>query len=155
MSDGPAEVWFYHLQRAPLEEVLPRLLERTVESGRRAVVLCGTPERMAHLDTHLWTYAKGSFLPHGTRADGNPDKQPVWLTDVAENPNGAGLLFLVDGAEIDDFAGWTRISEIFDGNDDDAVQAARDRWKRAKAAGCKLAYWQQSEAGRWEKKAEG
>ena len=32
-----------------------------------------------------------------------------------------------------------------------AVEAARDRWRNAQAAGHSLTYWQQTEAG-WEKK---
>ena len=40
------EVLFYHLERQPLERVLPNLLERTLERGWRAVVQCGDPERL-------------------------------------------------------------------------------------------------------------
>jgi DNA polymerase-3 subunit chi len=38
------------------------------------------------------------------------------------------------------------------GNDPAAVEAARQRWRRAQAGGHTLTYWQQTEAG-WEKKA--
>ena len=44
--------------------------------------------------------------------------------------------------------------EMFDGNDDEAVAAARDRWREYLAAGHHLTYWQQSDRGAWEKKAE-
>ncbi len=42
---------------------------------------------------------------------------------------------------------------MFDGHDSGAVAHAREQWKAAKAAGCEIAYWQQSPEGRWEKKA--
>jgi DNA polymerase-3 subunit chi len=42
---------------------------------------------------------------------------------------------------------------IFDGNDPDAVDRAREAWKAAKDAGHDATYWQQSDSGRWERKA--
>jgi DNA polymerase-3 subunit chi len=149
----PAEVLFYHLERQPIERVLPSLLERTLERGWRAVVISGSLERLDALDTHLWTYKDDSFLPHGTRKDGAAAEHPVYLTTVDENPNGASVCFLIEGAEAADFNAFTRIVEMFDGADPQALAHARERWKRAKAAGCAVTYWQQSETGRWEKKA--
>ena len=61
------------------------------------------------------------------------------------------MLVLVDGAEPGDLTPYARVADLFDGNDGDAVEAARDRWRRAKAAGHTLTYWQQTGAG-WEKK---
>ena len=43
---------------------------------------------------------------------------------------------------------------IFDGRDEDAIVQARREWKRMKAAGHAVTYWQQNDKGRWEKKAE-
>ena len=79
MSEA-AEVLFYHLERAPLERVLPSLLERTLERGWRAVVQSGSAERLEALDLALWTYNDESFLPHGTARDGDPARQPIYLT---------------------------------------------------------------------------
>ena len=42
---------------------------------------------------------------------------------------------------------------IFDGRDDTALTMARTRWKALKDQGASLAYWKQSDAGRWEKAA--
>ena len=57
------DVLFYHLQRQPLEAVLPTLLQKTRERGWRAVVQATTDERMTALDDHLWTFTDDSFLP--------------------------------------------------------------------------------------------
>lgn len=153
MTDAATEVFFYHLERHPLERVLPGLVERTLERGWRAIVQAGSRERLEALDTHLWTYRDDSFLPHGTEKDGPPASQPVLLTTAEDNPNGAGVRFLVDGAQLARFAGYTRVVIIFDGGDRSAVEAARGQWKAARAQGCAVTYWQQTEAGRWEKKA--
>lgn len=147
------EVLFYHLGRQSLDKVLPGLLEKTLERGWRAVVQAGNAERVNALDNLLWTYADDSFLPHGTARDGLMDRQPVFLTSGEENPNGATVRFMVDGADAGDLAGYTRVVYIFDGRDDDALAQARREWKRARTAGFAVTYWQQNDNGRWEKKA--
>lgn len=147
------EVLFYHLEHQPLEQVLPSLIERSLERGWRVVVQAGTPERLEAIDTHLWTYRDDSFLPHGTSKDGAGGDHPVWLTVESDNPNGAAIRFLVDGAEAEAFSGYERIVLLFDGRDTVAVERARTSWKLAKASGCSCTYWQQGSGGRWEKKA--
>ena len=148
------EVRFYHLQRSTLEAALPVMLEKTVERGQRAVVMAGSEERIEVLNAHLWTFAERSFLPHGSKRDGAAERQPIWLTPNDENPNGAQVLFLTDGAASAHVADFTLCVELFDGNDDAAVATARQRWSAYKNAGHKLTYWQQSPAGRWEQKAD-
>ena len=61
---------------------------------------------------------------------------------------------LVDGVASDRLADFRRVCDMFDGNDEEAVAAARRRWRDAKTAGHSLTYWQQTEKG-WEKRAEG
>lgn len=147
------EVLFYHLERQPLERVLPTLLERTLERGWRAVVQCGSEERLEAIDGSLWTYRDDSFLPHGTARDGPPARQPIFLTSGEDNPNGAQVRFLIEGATLGELAGYDRVVHLFDGHDQAAVELARAEWKRARAAGCEVTYWQQADNGRWEKRA--
>lgn len=148
------EVLFYHLERASLEDVLPGLLEKTLERGWRASVRAGSPERVEKLDAHLWTYRDESFLPHGSGAKNeHAERQPVWLTDSEDAPNDPQILFLVDNAAGDAKAisGLERCVMIFDGRDEDAVGDARGFWKAVKDAGHDATYWKQSPQGRWEK----
>ena len=151
------DVWFYHLEGRSLEQVLPALLDRSLQRGWRAVVQAGSPERVEVLDQLLWTYEDASFLPHGTARDGKPETQPVYLTDGPENPNGASFRLFVDNAEIApvlDSEGqrYARVVLVFDGHDDDAVGSARQQWSALKKAGHSVSYWQQDETGRWEKR---
>ncbi|RJF84949.1 DNA polymerase III subunit chi [Azospirillum cavernae] len=147
------EVRFYHLQRRTLEQALPKILEKVLERNWRAVVLAASPERVDALNQLLWTYDPNSFLPHGAARDGFADKQPIWLTAEDENPNNATVLVVVDGSVSDRMDGFDLVCDLFDGNDEDAVLAARDRWKTCKAAGHGLTYWQQNERGGWDKRA--
>lgn len=147
------ELRFYHLTRRTLEQVLPGLLEKSLERGWRAVVRTDSDERAQALSQHLWTYRPDSFLPHGTPADGHPDHQPVLVQAVDGRPNGAHVLFLTDGADSAVKQDYELVCDLFDGNDPAALAAARDRWRHAKAEGHDLTYWQQTERGGWEKKA--
>lgn len=146
------DVAFYHLQRSPLEQVLPKLLEKTLALGKRAVVLTGSDDRVEALNALLWTINPNDWLPHGSANDGNAGDQPVWLTDREENPNGASYLFLTDSVAAEGIDSYERCFDLFDGNDEAAVMGARMRWKLLKDAGHELTYWQQTVQGRWEEK---
>jgi DNA polymerase-3 subunit chi len=148
------EVLFYHLHRQPLDKVLPTLLEKSLGRGWRVIVQAASPERLEALDAQLWTYSDDSFLPHGVDGDTQAPEQPILLTCGGGNANGAHVRFLVDGAEVpSDAASYQRIVLIFDGEDADAVAAARLRWSEAKAAGFEVTYWQPDADGRWQRKA--
>lgn len=152
------EVWFYHLVRQPLDQVLPALLEKAVGRGVRVVVQVGAPERVDALDERLWTWSDESFIPHGAARDGDAAMQAVWLTTGDENPNNATMRIFVEGARAADAAAsgaaeaYERLILMFDGGDPDAVADARAQWKSLKEAGYTLSYWQQGETGGWEKK---
>ncbi len=146
------EIAFYHLERSTLEQALPKLLEKTLDAGKRALVVAGSDQRVEALAGHLWTYQQNAWLPHGTAQDGAPEDQPVWLATSDDNPNNAEFLFLTDGATSGNVAGFERCFELFDGRDDNAVTAARSRWKDYADAGHDLTYWRQGETGGWQKK---
>jgi DNA polymerase-3 subunit chi len=148
------EVLFYHLQGQRLDGVLPTLLERSVERGWRVVVQGASEERMDALDAHLWTYRDDSFLPHGTWREPEAAEQPVLLTMSESNPNGASVRFLIDGAPLPpDAEAYERLVLVFDGEDEDAVAAARAQWTAAKERGFAATYWQPDDSGRWVKRA--
>jgi DNA polymerase-3 subunit chi len=148
------EILFYHLKGQTLEQVLPALLQKSLERGWRVVVQASSDERIEGLDTHLWTWRDDTFLPHGTWRDSEASEQPILLTVNEENPNGAVVRFLVEGAGMpDDTSSYQRVVLVFDGDDPDAVEAARGRWSKAKAEGFDVTYWQVDEKGRWRRQA--
>lgn len=147
------EIGFYHLTRLTLDQALPRLLERALASGGRALVLAGSSERVEALNAHLWTYDERGWLPHGAGRDGFAEDQPIWLSEREENPNGAGLLFMLDSVEPSFVGAFSRAFDLFDGADEEAVAAARRRWAAWKAAGHALTYWRQDERGGWQRQA--
>ncbi len=144
------ELGFYHLEHSTLERALPKLLEKVVERGYRAVVLAPSEERVEALNTLLWTYQQRSFLAHGSARDSHAAEQPIYLTTKGENPNGASVLILIDGAEYDGSATFERCLLLFDGKDEAAVEGARQRWRTARDVGHEVVYWKQTQEGRWQ-----
>jgi DNA polymerase-3 subunit chi len=148
------EILFYHLQGQRLENVLPALLEKSLQRGWRVAVQGASEERIEALDAHLWTYRDDGFLPHGTWREQEAAAQPVLLTLTESNPNGSNVRILIEGAPMPaDPENYQRIVLLFDGDDEEAVAAARLHWNEAKAKGFDVTYWQPDESGRWTKKA--
>ena len=123
-----SEVLFYHLERRTLDDVLPGLVEKTLERGWRALIRAESADRAGAIDALLWTYDDQSFLPHAQLGDGEAMDQPVLITVEDGNPNAAQLLFLVGGARApawDDDAtkALARIVLLFDGRDPEALHS--------------------------------
>ena len=147
------DVLFYHLTESKLEDALPPLIDKSVERGWQVAIQAREAARRDALDVHLWTYREDSFLPHGTDDGEMPDKQPVLLTISPDNANNATVRFFVDGAEASDIENYQRVVFMFDGYDQEQLEGARAQWKKLKGEGHNLTYWQQTQDGRWEKKA--
>ncbi len=147
------EFLFYHLRRQAAEQVLPSLIEKSLERGWRVVVQASSEERIDALDAHLWTFRDDSFLPHGTFREPTAAEQPVLLTASDHNPNAATVRFLIDRAAVPvDAERYERVVLLFDGEDEDALLDARERWQAAKAQGFAVTYWQADENGRWQRR---
>ena len=152
-----AEVGFYQLRTTALEDALPRLLQKILYAGHRVRVVGASEERMAVLNGVLWTFDENSFLPHGDIGEGNAKHQPILLSnesaDPSANENNADIVVTIDGVEPVMLVGVLRYLDMFDGNDEAALRAARQRWTRRKAENHHVSYWQQGEGGGWEKLA--
>jgi DNA polymerase-3 subunit chi len=152
------ETLFYHLERRALNDVLPGMVEKSLERGWRAVIRTDSAERSDALDKLLWTYDEQSFLAHAQSGDGEAARQPVLITVEDENPNGAQILFCVGGARPGDWSdaklsALARIVLLFDGHDSAALGHVRTAWKDAKSAGHDVTYWKETPAGKFEKQA--
>lgn len=152
------QIQFYHLSSTPIERACPRLVEKAHEAGYRVHLVLPSEEQVQYFNDALWSFAQLSFLPHGTKDDPNPARQPVFLSAPGEDaPNNPDLLFITDGSTPPEPARYKRVLDLFDGNNPDSVQAARARWKRYKEraaqTGDELSYFRQTEKGGWEKAA--
>ena len=150
------ETLFYHLERRSLEDILPGMLEKSLERGWRALIRTDSAERSDALDNLLWTYDDQSFLPHAQAGDGEAARQAVLITVEDDNANDAKILFCVGGAQPSDWSNpglsaLARIVLLFDGHDGAALSGARAAWKAAMASGHDVTYWKESPSGKFEK----
>lgn len=151
---NPAPIRFYHLLDTPLPRALGDLALKALSQNHRILVTAPTADQVKTLDEGLWTFRQDAFLPHGRDGDPDPSLTPLWVTtDPTNNPNTADTLILTHGASLPDESSFALICDVFDGNDEAQLQAARARWKTAKDAGRNVTYFQQNAAGGWEQKA--
>ena len=144
---------FYHLERVSLEQALPQILQKAYEAGQKVLIKVDMAERADYLNTLLWTYMPDSFLPHGVEKDGFAEKQPIFITHKeGVNPNSATLCVLIDNMPVPLDEHFFRVLYFFDGRNPEALQKAREEWKRVASAGIDKFYWQQNEVGKWENK---
>ena len=150
---SPMEIGFYHLTRSTLEQALPKLLAKVLTVPGRAMVLSADAGLLDTLDRALWQ--ADEWLPHNTPGgDAEARLHPIWLTtEDGLAPNAAKHLFLIGGAGSSQLTAFTRVFDLFDGQKESEVEAARLRFGRARKDGHALTYWQQGETGRWEKRA--
>jgi DNA polymerase III subunit chi len=146
------EIRFYHLERQSLEQVLPGLLLKALESGHRILIRTVSDALAEKLNDHLWASEPDSFIPHGTHKDGHATRQPVFLSADDQNPNNADMLILTHGAMAEDITSFKLCCTMLDGRNPEAVKTARTLWAQYKDAGHAVTYWQQGDTG-WQKKS--
>jgi DNA polymerase-3 subunit chi len=155
------QIWFYQLRDAPLERVLPVLIERALDRGWKCVVQAASIELLGEIDDLLWTYSDASFIAHATAQEGDGEWQAVYLTHATDNPNQAAARFFVEGAAVapaleDKQAQcYQRCLVLFNGGDQEQLENARRQWAELKAAGHDLAYFREEADGQWRQKTGG
>jgi DNA polymerase III subunit chi len=150
-----AEVWFYHLERRGVAQELPGLLTRGLARSLRMAIITTSVERLREISQQLWAAEDTAFLPHGYEGEPAPERQPIYLCTDDQPPNGATFRFYVDGTAPTSLDTLERAVILFDGNDEHAVQTARQQWKTLKPLAGALKYWRQNEEGRWVDQAAG
>lgn len=91
-----------------------RLTEKAYRSGHRVYIHTASPDETLALDDLLWTFRGGSFVPHSTYSDAEPD-DPVIIGHGAEPGNEDDLLINLAPAVPAFFSRFNRVAEIVDG----------------------------------------
>jgi DNA polymerase-3 subunit chi len=142
----PVRADFYHLVASPLETVLPRICERVLTEGQRLVVVA-EPAQLDALDEQLWSFARGSFLPHGRAGQPHAERQPLLLSSEPAPVNDARNIALIDGHWRDEALSFDRIFYFFDAT---RLDEARASWRALKdREDVERHYWKQDGGGRW------
>ncbi|MDI9408005.1 MAG: DNA polymerase III subunit chi [Candidatus Pacebacteria bacterium] len=150
------EVSFYHLTTRGLTDALGQLVFMARGRDMRVAIACGSVESLVQVSDSLWAYPRAeAFLAHCHSGDKLPDEQArvqkIWLTAADDFVNEPELLILCDGRSLDGLVvpSVTRVLDVFDGNDDEQLALARERYRLAKVAGHEVKYYAQNESGGW------
>jgi len=136
---GP-QIDFYTLSAADRRSRLVaacRLAEKAYTQGLRAVVRTASPAETAEVDELLWTFADGSFIPHGVWP-AEPDFAAVTPVLVGMNalPESHRDVLINLGVDAPaDFSAYARVCDVV-GGDEDGKKAGRNRWRTYREAGC-------------------
>lgn len=138
---------FYQLSKDPVERVLPSLAQRTLDSGKRLLVVAEETELRQRISEALWGHGKTSFLAHGDASEPKAEHQPILLSPEPEPLNQAAFVALADGRWRDAVA--DRFERVFLLFDSEATPAARETWRAlADRPEATCHYWRQ-EGGKW------
>ncbi|WP_375333063.1 MULTISPECIES: DNA polymerase III subunit chi [unclassified Candidatus Tisiphia] len=146
----------YHTAEGLLYKTTCLLVEKSYHSNLRIVVLTPDIEVQESLNKMIWTYSRKQFIPHGSKLDPLPEKQPVYITHQLENPNQASILIIIAPFDIEEIlnnkqyvAHFQRIIIIYDGLDNLSliVKAINELTIATPVIDC----YKQSPIGTWSK----
>lgn len=144
---------FYHLTRSSAEALLPQLIAKAMGAGWRVELRGNDKARLDALDAAMWM--GDGFSPHGLAGGPHDARQPVLLREASAQPaaNNPDCIMAIDGVDVgaEEAGAVSRVCIVFDGNDQAAVERAREQWRSLTTAGIAAEYWSEA-GGRWEKK---
>ena len=138
---------FYRLSHTSPEATLAMLARKSVEAGRRVLVVAEGEERLRAFSQGLWDAAPAAFLANGIAGNGHEARQPILLAEKVEPANDAAFLILADGHWRDPGAAFERVMLVFD---EATISEARACWRElGKDGAIQRNFWKQQDDGRW------
>jgi DNA polymerase III subunit chi len=113
-----------------------RVVRKALGNGRTVLVFSRDAQRLARLDSALWTFSALDFLPHVYADSELASCTPVWLSMTPVHDR--DVLLLLDDETVPDFEHWferfERVIEIVSNEDEDRTRA-RVRFKAYRERG--------------------
>ncbi len=90
------KIYFIKQQQPEKARLLCQIIEHFFSSGDQRILLyLQDPDQALALDRFLWTWEKGSFLPHCYNSGAiDCSGEPIVITTQEENPNAAQILIM-------------------------------------------------------------
>ena len=79
---------FYHLTRDPAEKLVPMLAGKSLEVGRRLLLLVRDEAHCAALSDALWSAEPTGFLAHDVAGSERQADQPILMSDQCDPDGG-------------------------------------------------------------------
>lgn len=141
------EINFYQIDDLLYKSIAPLLL-KILEENKKALVFCRDEQNIKMIDDGLWSFSKTKFVPHATQADKlDPLRQPVFISDKADNTNKAEYLIMTDPVDDDFLQQFNKVFYFFEVKD---LDNARRMWTEFKKKSFNIGYYKK-EDGKWIK----
>lgn len=129
-------VEFVKLDRPEKARLLSELAEEFFSLGMRVLVVVQDDNQAVTLDQFMWTWKKGSFVPHGYD-NGAVEclDEPVAITLREENANGAQVLIAGRPCAIDFARHFQVVIDFAEVYDETLREASRNRFRAFREAG--------------------
>ena len=144
-----AEFNFYDIGSNTLDKFLSQLLEKILILKKRAVIIVGDEDQVNYFNQQLWTLSTNSFIPHGSKVNGDPENQPIWLTNILENPNNASYLVSTNVLLHEGIKNFEKCFFIFSKKNASMLKKAKLQKEKCLIEKIKHSFYHQNENGEW------
>ena len=129
-------VEFIKLNRPERARILCDLSEEYYAAGQRVVVMVRDDNQGVTLDQFMWTWKKGSFLPHVYQSGSvECHDEPVVIVAEEENPNGAEVLLLGVPCTLEFIRHFRHVIDFAETFDDARLAESRERFRNYREHG--------------------
>lgn len=127
---------FVKLRKAEKALHLCHLVEEFLPGGKRLLVTVQDDNQGVTLDRFMWTWNKGSFLPHALD-NGAVDclDEPVVISSHERNANGARVLIMGRPCSVNFIRQFEHVIDFAELYDDALADGARKRYRSYQEAG--------------------
>lgn len=131
---------FIKIKRPEKARHLCELAEHFFTQGRRVLVTVCDDNQGVTLDRFMWTWKKGTFIPH-VYDNGAVDclDEPVIIEVEERNPNGAEILIMGNPCSPEFVRQFELVIDFAEAYDPELLQAARRRFALFREAGFEVA----------------
>ncbi len=130
------KIQFIKLHKPEKAKHLCNLAQRYLEEGRRVLLMVQDDNQAVTLDRFLWTWEKGSFIPH-SYDNGAVDclEEPVLIATRERNGNGARVLVLGKPCSLEFIRQFEEVVDFAELYDEALAEASRERFRSYREAG--------------------
>ena len=130
------KVEFFKLKRPERASVLCDLAEEFYLDGQRVLVMTLDDNQGITLDRFMWTWKKGSFLPHvydNGSVEGHDE--PVVIVSKEVNPNASGILIMGVPCSVEFIRQFRHVVDFAETYDETRLAESRERFRSYRELG--------------------
>ncbi len=123
-------IFFVRLERQEKAVHVCRLAEKYFQRGQRILIVVANNDMATTLDRYLWTWKKGSFLPHGVISSASVSLNEAIVISTGEhNANKADVLICAAPCSSSFFKEFQVVFDFAETYDPQLADSARQRFR--------------------------